>query len=107
MGTGEIIGTFILLAIAIGAFTISAFQFREKGLLFNNAYLYASQRERERMDKKPYYRQSAIGFLFLGVIFLLNAVNIMLKTNWLFYIIMVLVVLVVIYAIVSSIRIDS
>ncbi len=62
--------------LSIGAFIVSFRSFREKGFLFNNAYLYASKEERDMMDKKPYYRQSAIVFLMIGVIFLLNAISI-------------------------------
>jgi len=45
-----IIGS-IFLALGIGAFIISYLQFKEKGYLFNNAYIWASQEERKHMDK--------------------------------------------------------
>ena len=44
----------LCVVLAIGAFIISYFSFREKGFLFNNAYLYASKEERATMDKKPH-----------------------------------------------------
>ena len=37
----------LCVVLAIGAFIISYFSFREKGFLFNNAYLYASKEEAE------------------------------------------------------------
>jgi len=68
----EIITASMLFLIAVLAFFMSIRSFREKGFLFNNAYLYASEKERETMNKKPHYRQSAIVFLLLGFVFLLN-----------------------------------
>ncbi|MBF4691515.1 DUF3784 domain-containing protein [Fusibacter sp. Q10-2] len=46
--------------MSITAFIISYMQYKEKGFLFNNAYLYASKKERNEMNKKPHYRQSAL-----------------------------------------------
>ena len=85
----------------------SYLQFNEKGFLFNNAYIYASKQEREVMDKKPHYRQSGIVFLLLGVIFAINAVDVILKTGWLFYIVIVIAVIAIIYAIASSVIIEK
>lgn len=107
MSTVEIItaagcGVFSLLF-----FVISMFQFNEKGFLLNNAWIYASKAAREKMDKRPYYRQSAIVFLMLGGIFLLNTVSIVLHIDWLSYVGIAVAVLAVIYAIVSSIQIEK
>lgn len=104
---GNIIGSVILGLVAVICFIFSFLQFAKKGVLFNNAYLYASKQEKEKMNKKPYYKQSGIVFLFLGVIFLINAVNIILQTKWLFYIIIGILIFLIIYAIISSIRIDK
>ena len=49
---GNIIGCIILCIIAIACFVFSCLQFKEKGFLLNNAYIYASKQERETMDKK-------------------------------------------------------
>ena len=70
----NIIGAIILGVIAIASFIFSYLQFQEKGFLFNNAYIYASKQERETMDKKPHYKQSGIVFVFIGIIFLINAI---------------------------------
>lgn len=104
---GNIIGSVILGLVAVICFIISFLQFTKKGVLFNNAYLYASKQEKENMNKNPYYKQSGMVFLFLGIIFLIDAVNIILQTKWLFYIIVGIVVFLIIYAIISSIRIDK
>ena len=102
----EIIGASILLAISILSFFMSVRSFIEKGFLFNNAYIYASKEERQKMNKKPYYRQSSIVFLLLGLIFLLNAIAVLLEVNWIFYIVILVVIVTLIYAIVSSITIE-
>ncbi|MBQ4560625.1 MAG: DUF3784 domain-containing protein [Tyzzerella sp.] len=102
----EIILSCILFLIAIGAFVMSYRSFREKGFLFNNAYIYASKQERETMDKKPHYRQSAIVFLLIGIIFLLNGVSVLLAAKWIFILVIVIAVIAIIYAIISSIAIE-
>lgn len=102
----EIILSCILFLIAIGAFVMSYRSFREKGFLFNNAFIYASKQERETMEKKSYYRQSAIVFLMIGVIFLLNGVSVLLAANWIFFLVIAIAIAAIIYAIASSIVIE-
>lgn len=104
---GNIIGMIILGLLAILSFVFSYLQFHEKGFLFNNAYIYASKKERENMDKRPHYKQSGVIFLLLGIIWLINAVDMVLKTEWLFYLFIVVAVITVIYAIISSIFIEK
>ena len=86
---GNIMGMIILGMLAILCFAFSYFQFHEKGFLFNNAYIYASKKEREIMDKRPHYKQSGVIFLLLGIVWLINAVDMVLKTEWLFYLFIV------------------
>ena len=102
----EIILSCILFLIAIGAFVMSYRSFRKKGFLFNNAYIYASKQERETMDKTLHYRQSAIVFLMIGVIFLLNGVSVLLAANWIFFLVIAIAIAAIIYAIASSIVIE-
>lgn len=104
--TLQIIGAAILAVIAIACFVVSYKYFNEKGFLFNNAYIYASRQERETMDKKPHYRQSAIVFIMIGIIFLLDAIEMMIETGWLFYIVIGVAVIAVVYAIISSVAIE-
>ena len=92
--------------LAIGAFIISFFSFREKGFLFNNAYLYASKEERATMDKKPHYRQSAIVFLMIGIVFLLIAISVFCINRWIRYLAIAVAIIAIIYAIVSSVMIE-
>lgn len=103
---GNIIGAVALGIVAIVCFVFSYLQFHEKGFLFNNAYIYASKNERETMDKKPHYKQSGVVFLLIGAVFAINAVDMILKTGWLFYVVIVIAIIAVTYAIASSIMIE-
>ena len=103
----EIIIASILFAISFFAFFMSIRSFKEKGFLLNNAYIYATKQEREKMNKKLLYRQSAIVFLLISLIFLLDALAVLLKKDWIFLFVAAVVVITFIYAIVSSIRIDK
>ena len=101
-----IISGIVCSILAIGAFVVSFRSFKEKGFLFNNAYLYASKEERATMDKKPHYRQSAIVFLMIGIIFLLNAMSSLWTNSWFSYMAIVFALIAIIYAIVSSVMIE-
>ena len=99
--------TIILGILSVILFSISLMHMYEKGYLLNNAYIYASKEERENMNKRPYYRQSGIVFFLLGLIALLNAFNIELKSVGLFVFVILLIVLVIVYAIVSTKKIEK
>jgi len=103
----EIIIASILFAVSVFLFFMSVRSFMEKGFLFNNAYIYASNQEREKMNKKPYYRQSAIVFLLFGIVFLLLALAVLLEAYWLSFVGVAVVIITLIYAIVSSITIEK
>ena len=103
----EIIIACFLFLVSIGAFVMSIRSFMEKGFLFNNAYIYASKEEREKMDKKPHYRQSAIVFLLLGVSFLLLGIMTLTDALWLLYVVLGIAALTIIYAFVSGIRMEN
>ena len=103
---GTIIAAVILISIAIGCYLISCLQFLEKGFLFNNAYLYASGKERESMNKTPYYRQSGFVFLLIGTIFALNGASVVLEADWLTFAAIAMTAATILYAILSSIAIE-
>ena len=92
--------------ISAACFVASAFQFAGKGPLLNNAYLYASEKEREKMDKKPYYRQSGVAFLLIGALFALNTVELAVRTGWMIYLITAAAAATIVYSIVSSLLIS-
>lgn len=100
----RIIVAAIIGLIAAAAFLISIMQFNEKGFLFNNAYIWASKEERQRMDKRPHYRQSGVVFALIGVLLSLLALEVLLDADWLLYEFWGVVILTVVYAIVSSVK---
>jgi len=90
--------------ISLAALVISIRSFQEKGFLFNNAYIWASREEREKLDKKPHYRQTAVVFAMICGVFACMAAEILLETGWLLAVEGVLVAAMLVYAIKSSIR---
>ena len=101
----EIVIAVILFALSAFAFFVSICSFMEKGFLLNNAYIYAFPKERAAMDKKPHYRQSAIVFFLLGLVFLLNGIDVLLRTDWIVAAVIAIVIIAVLYAVISSIAI--
>ncbi len=103
----NIISSVILGIIAIVLFIFSYRHFAEKGFLLNNSYIFASRKEREAMNKKPYYRQSGVELLLLGISLLILAADEIIQTGWLFYCVIAGCVLVLVYDIVSSVMIEK
>ena len=101
----EIITAIVLILMSAGAFTMSIRSFLGKGLLLNNAYLFATEKEREAMDKAPYCKQSALVFALIGLIFLLNGLSLLFPIGWIGYVVAAVVVIAMVYAIASSIAI--
>ena len=102
-----IVGAIVLFVISVFAFIVSIRSFMEKGFLINNAFIYASKQERDAMDKRPHYRQSGVIFLLIGLIFLLNGLNLLFETEWIIYAVAAIMIFAVVYAIVSSVRIEK
>lgn len=98
------IGAVLCLAIAAVWLVLGVRSLREMGRLWNNADLFASQKERETMDKKPHYRQSGICFLLLAAVFLLMAVDSVWHRGWMLPVEIGLAAATLIYAVGSSIR---
>ena len=59
------------------------------------------------MDKTPHYKQSGIVFVFIGIIFLINAIDIILQTGWLIFLVIGVAIVAIVYAIVSSVIIEK
>lgn len=97
----------VLFIMALSVFILSIRSFREKGFLLNNAYLYASKREREEMDKKPHYRQTAVVFLLIGFVFLFNGFAVLWSIDWMSYVVGVILIATLIYAVVSTLKIKK
>ena len=107
MTTTEWIVAIIAFLIAIGMTIISIRHFHNQGFLFNNSYIYASKKERETMDKKPYYRQSAIVFLILCFVFIVIGISVVLRDSRIHLLEIPLILFAVIFAIASSIQIGK
>ncbi len=96
----EFICGIVSCILAIASLVISILQFSEKGFIFNNAYIWASHEEREAMNKKPYYRQSAVAFAIVAAILFIMAIECLLETLWLWLVVGILSVVLLIYALV-------
>lgn len=107
MTTGEQITLIIVFSIAAVLLLFSIRSFLERGFLLNNAYLYASKEERKTMNKKPYYKQSAIVFCILSAVFLVIGLSLLLQNDKLYLLEIPLIVGVIIYAIVSTVQINK
>lgn len=100
----ELIWAMICGVLAIACLMISIMSFKEKGFLFNNAYIWASKQERATMNKRPHYRQSAIAFALCAALFVFMALECVLLTGWLWLIVGLLAIALFVYAIASSVR---
>ena len=103
----EIILAIIIFLLAAVALIMSVLQFLEKGVPFNNAYLYASKSERKKMDKKPLYRQSGVVLLMIFFIFLTLGLNLITKKMIFMVAEYILLAVVFVYAIVSTVAIEK
>ena len=107
MTTAEWIIAIIVFAIAGILAFLSVRSFLQRGFVLNNAYIYASKEERRTMDKKPYYRQTAIVFCLLSVVFIILGLSVVLQNYDIEWLQIPVVAGVIIYAIVSSVRISK
>lgn len=92
----------ILLLIALAAFVLSARQLACKGKLLNNTYFHDPKKERNEEEMKPYYRQSGIVFLLVGLIFFFEALNAFTASNLFMVIVFILLGAVIVYTIAST-----
>ncbi len=97
----------IISFILAGIFACISFcQFMEKGILLNNAFIFASKEERKNLDRKKYYRQSAIVFYMLSTVFLVTGLSIVFQNKKILLIKIPLLIATLIYAVISSIKIE-
>ncbi len=107
MNTGEIIVAIIVFILSGILLFLGIRQFMEKGFLLNNAWLYATKEQRKTMNKKPYYRQSAIVFCILSAVFIVVGLSLVLQNDRFLLFEIPLISGVIIYVIVSSIQINT
>lgn len=96
-------GIAVSIAFAIIFGTLALIQFLKKGPPINNTYLYYSKEDRQKLDKKPLYRQSAICFLLISFNFVIMTVSAIIEKEWVAYCGFVFIGIAIIYAVVSSI----
>lgn len=99
----------IVLSIILGIFSIllltySFFASKEKGPILSNTYLWATSEERKKMNKSAEYHLVTVIFGILGMIFLLLTIRTLSSWSWINYIIGILIAVVIIYAIVNTIK---
>ena len=107
MTTKDIITLIIVFIIGGACLFFSIRSFQERGILLNNAYLYASKEERVTMNKKPYYKQSAIIFCILSALFFVIGLSILLQNEKLLLLEVPLIVSGILYAIISTVQIEK
>lgn len=107
MTTAESAVAIIVFVLAGILAFLSILHFAGKGYLINNAYIWASEEERGKMDKRPYYRQSAIVFCLLGAVFLVMGLSIVLQNSTIQLAEIPLLIGALVYAIVSSVKIEK
>jgi len=95
---------FVISALLAGS---SIRHFLERGYLLNNAYIFAPKTERDSMDKKPYYRQSAVVFLPMSAVFLVLGLAVLFEKTKLELIEIPLIAGAVIYAVISAVKIEK
>lgn len=103
MTTVEIVMAVVMFAIAGLWLFLGIRIFMERGFLLNNAYIYATKEERKTMDKKPYYRQSAVAFCLLSVLFVIIGLSVLFQNDTIMLLVIPFAVAVVLYAVVSSV----
>ncbi len=107
MKPSELVTAVVLFVLAGGLLVLGILHFLERGPLLNNAALYASKEERKTMDRKPWYRQSAIVFCLLSAIFAVLGFSIVIGNGRLQLLEIPLFAAVIVYALVSTIRIGN
>lgn len=107
MISARLVTSIILFVVAGVLLLMAVLHFLEKGFLFHNAYIYASPEERKTMNKKPYYRQTAVVLSMDSAIFLILGLAVTTQKYWLEGLMIPLQFGVIIYAVISSRRIDG
>ena len=92
----------IILTASAGCIVLGILQLLQKGPLINNAWLYADEEKRRTMNKAPYYRQSGIVFLMIGIQFCMLGLHCLTMSNLFLYAEFAVIGLVLVYAVVST-----
>ena len=106
MTTAELVIAIVMFVIAGILVLLSIRSFLQRGFILNNAYIYASKEERDSMNKKPFYRQTAIVLCLLSIVFIIIGLLVILQNNKIELLQIPVIVGAVIYTVVSTIRIN-
>ncbi len=104
MSVGELVSAIVLFVIAVVLLFLGIRHFQERGFLLNNAYIYASAKERETMDKGPHYRQSAIVFCLLSAVFMIVGLSVVFRNDAILLLEIPVMAAAIVYAVVSSVK---
>ena len=107
MTMGKLITLIIVFSISGVFLLLGISSFLERGFLLNNAYLYASKEKRKSMDRKPYYKQSAVVFWFLSAVFIVIGLGLLFQNEMFFLVEIPLLTGVTTYAYVSTAQINK
>ena len=99
----EVVFAIVFFAIAGLLLFLGIRSFMERGFLLNNAYIYATKEERKTMNKKKYYRQSAVVFCLLSVAFVMIGLSVLFRNGNIALLVIPLAVAAIIYAVVSTV----
>ncbi|MBO5778064.1 MAG: DUF3784 domain-containing protein [Clostridia bacterium] len=100
----NLVGLIFMMTVSL---VFSFLAFMGKPIILDNAYTKASKEEQEKMDKKAYRLQSAIIFLFIGLVSLSNVLRIVLQIAWFTYVGLGLGAIGIVYAIISHYTIKN
>lgn len=73
MGTGQLVTGIIMCVIALALGIYAVFAARQRGPILTNAYIWATEAEREKLDKPREYHLAAVVFGVLALVFLVEA----------------------------------
>ncbi len=105
METSQIITALFLCFVSIMFYIFSFRQLKRIGTPINNAYIFASKKEREEKDFSPHYKQSGVVFALLGTLFLLNTINTVFILSWYYFVYIPVLVGTILFAIISAVYI--
>ena len=105
MTTAEWIIAAVMFAAAGVLLFFSIRSFFNRGFVLHNAYIYATEEERKTMNKKPYYRQTAIVFCLLSAVFIILGSAVVLQNYEIEYLQIPVTAILILYAVLSTKRI--
>jgi cytochrome c biogenesis protein CcdA len=104
MVSGKIIELIVLGMISAALLTYAFFTSQEKGPILSNTWFSLTKEERKTADKKAEYHLVTVVFGLLGLEFLLMTVEVIVDWAWLSWIKGILIIFLIAYALIESIK---